>query len=257
MKFLFVMSHPGYVRNNEPTLRVLANRGHRVVLGFNRRRRDPNDRLAEELASTHSTIILQYLPNRNDWWAPMANFVRGSMDYLRYFDPGFDDAEALRERIAQKLPAFTRSCFNRAGLRDHPERRRLLHRALAALEWIIPTAGPIDRVLAEESPDAVIVTPLVDFNSKQTDWVKSAKALGIPTCLAVFSWDNLTNKGHMRVLPDRVTVWNEPQAEEAMRFHSVPRERISVTGAQCYDKWFGRGSRSRPPDLSEPNGVGP
>jgi hypothetical protein len=62
----------------------------------------------------------------------------------------------------------------------------------------------------------------------------------------VASWDNLTSKGLIRVLPDHVIVWNEAQAHEATTLHGVPPDRITVTGAQTFDRWFAmRPSRSR------------
>ncbi|HVQ14518.1 MAG TPA: hypothetical protein VMS40_13045, partial [Vicinamibacterales bacterium] len=49
-----------------------------------------------------------------------------------------------------------------------------------------------------------------------------------------------TNKGHLRVVPDMVTVWNEHQRDEAVEFHGVPAAQVSVTGAQPFDRWFER-----------------
>jgi hypothetical protein len=50
----------------------------------------------------------------------------------------------------------------------------------------------------------------------------------------------------IRVLPDALLVWNPVQQEEAVRFHGVPADRVLVTGAQCFDRWFDRlPSRSR------------
>jgi hypothetical protein len=62
----------------------------------------------------------------------------------------------------------------------------------------------------------------------------------------VASWDNLTSKGLIRVIPDHVIVWNEAQREEAVALHGVPVERVDVTGAQLFDDWFAmEPSRSR------------
>ena len=69
--------------------------------------------------------------------------------------------------------------------------------------------------------------------------VQAARALGIPSCLAVAGWDNLTTKGLIHECPDRVFVWNEAQAAEARDLHGVPAEAIAVTGAPAYDHWFG------------------
>jgi hypothetical protein len=40
------------------------------------------------------------------------------------------------------------------------------------------------------------------------------------------------------VQPDGVLVWNEAQKREAIELHGVPAERVIVTGAQLFDKWF-------------------
>jgi hypothetical protein len=89
-----------------------------------------------------------------------------------------------------------------------------------------------------ERPDLLMLTPLLYFGSQQADYVRAARARGIPSVLCVGSWDHLTTKGLIHEVPDRVVVWNEAQREEAERFHGVPRDRVVVTGAQAYDHWF-------------------
>jgi hypothetical protein len=86
----------------------------------------------------------------------------------------------------------------------------------------------------------VLVTPLVTARCPQADVVKSAQALGIPAAVCVASWDHLTTKGLIRVEPDLVAVWNDEQRDEALRYHHVPAERVVVTGAQPFDRWFER-----------------
>jgi hypothetical protein len=41
---------------------------------------------------------------------------------------------------------------------------------------------------------------------------------------------NLTNRGLIRVEPDRVLVWSDIQRKEATELHSVSSERVVVTG---------------------------
>jgi hypothetical protein len=97
----------------------------------------------------------------------------------------------------------------------------------------------------------LLVSPLTHFGSPQPDYLRAARRLGLPSALALFSWDNLTNKGLMHEIPDRVIVWNEQQAREAVEHHGVPADRVEVTGAAAYDHWFGwRPSRDRANFLS-------
>ena len=56
--------------------------------------------------------------------------------------------------------------------------------------------------------------------------------------LLPFSWDNLTNRGLVRIAPDRVLVWNEHQMREAVIYHDIPSNRVVVTGAPRFDDFF-------------------
>jgi hypothetical protein len=115
---------------------------------------------------------------------------------------------------------------------------------MATAEAFIPTDPEIDRLVERLAPDALIVTPLVDFNSYQVDYVKTARRMGVPVALAVASWDNLTNKGVIAVQPHRVFVWNDIQKKEAIELHGVPSDRVTVTGAALFDEWFARSPSS-------------
>ena len=48
------------------------------------------------------------------------------------------------------------------------------------------------------------------------------KRVGIPVVSLVHSWDNLTSKGLLSAIPDRLLVWNEVMASEAEAFHGIP-----------------------------------
>jgi hypothetical protein len=56
--------------------------------------------------------------------------------------------------------------------------------------------------------------------------------------MLVFSWDNLSNKGLIHEMPDRVLVWNDVQRQEATKLHKCPTDRIVITGAPRFDEFF-------------------
>ena len=61
--------------------------------------------------------------------------------------------------------------------------RRALASMLALAERMIPTSAAIDAFLAQQSPDLVLVTPLIELGSQQVDYVKSARRLGVRSAL--------------------------------------------------------------------------
>jgi len=105
----------------------------------------------------------------------------------------------------------------------------------------VPECPDIERFLDRQRPDLLVITPLVGLvASSQIDLLRSARRRGIATAVMVWSWDHLSSKAIIRDVPDALLVWNDVQKREAMQMHRVPEDRIVVTGAQCYDRWFGR-----------------
>jgi len=166
-------------------------------------------------------------------------------DYLRYFEPEFADAPKLRERYEARVVGIVRRA-TRMPLIGSRRGLRWLRRALLWTGRALPVRPEVEAFLRERAPDVVLLTPLVRLGSPQGSYIRAAKALGLRTGLLVHSWDNLTNKGLIRDMPDFVAVWNEEQREEAVALHGVPSERVLVTGAPTYDQWFDwRPSRDR------------
>lgn len=237
-RILFVLASPEYLRYVDTTMTLLADRGHAVSVGVNWLRERKHARLDELIADPRIEIVGQ-VPSRADMWVHTARAVRGSFDYVRYLHPSLAGASALRERSRRKsAPRLIWGLDRVRSLR--PATLERLYGVLRAAEAAVPVSRKLVEFLRRQQPDLVVVSPLVDSMSDQVDMVRAAQSLGIPCALAVASWDNLTNKGHLRVTPDAVTVWNARQKEEAVTLHGVPAERVSVTGAQLFDRWFER-----------------
>jgi len=242
MKVLFSMRHPGALRNFASTVRELAERGHHVHLAFVMQDKLGDGRLLWDLTDdyaniTHTELAKKKTPYR--FWLGLARGARFWSDYLRYLAPEYRHADKLRERAQLRLPRAV-ARISTLPLVNSAVGRRLLWRLLLWVERAIPTDKWVDTLIASQKPDVVLVTPLVDLGSDQADYVKSARALGIRTGLCVHSWDNLTNKGLIRIKPDRVFLWNESQKREAVEMHGVPPEHVVVTGSPVYDQWFAR-----------------
>jgi hypothetical protein len=248
MKILFVMRHSGYVRNFESTLRLLCDRGHTVLLGFQvggtHWLLDPED-VTAAIAEQYPRFTRDMIPVRDDAWGHAARDLRLTLDYLRYLGPEYRDAPKLRERAERGAPPAVVARATR-GPWSSPAGRRLMAGASRLLLRAIPTDAYIDAFLEANRPDVLVVTPLIEPGAPQAEYLRSARTLGIPTALCVASWDNLTNKGLIHGHVDLVTVWNDAMRQEAIDLHGVPADRVVVTGAQAFDHWFGwQPSRTR------------
>jgi hypothetical protein len=241
MKILFSMRHPGALRNYSSTITELVRRGHEIHLAFMMQDKLGDGRLLWELTNDHAGITYGELGKKTPWrfWLSLSRAVRFSTDYLRYLTPEYAGARALADRAGSRAPRLLRGVMRLPLLRS-----RAGVRAVSALFRLVERAIPVDGwtrdLIAAQKPDVVLITPLVDLGSDQVDFVKASQALGVRSALCVHSWDNLTNKGLIRVLPDQVYVWNDAQRSEAVSMHGVRPEQVVVTGAPVYDQWFDR-----------------
>ena len=238
MKILFFMRSTVYVRNFESTLRLLADRGHRVhVVAETHQYLDPSDVMGR-LCRAHPEITHSYPPTaaaKN--WVELGVEVRKGIDYLRYFGPEYRHATKLRWRAEHRPPTYASSALWRR-LVVTPRGRWLLGRGMRLCNRALRPDPAISKFIHDHHPDLVLVTPLVEPGSPQSIYLRSARSLGIRTGLCVYSWDNLTNKGLIHDPVDFVTVWNQQMKEEAATLHRVPTSRVVVTGAAAYDHWF-------------------
>jgi len=240
VKIFVSMWHLGSFRMYEPVLRDLAGRGHEIHLALGRSEALGWRKALDTLVADHPRISWGWLsPPTAAFWAELAKTIRLWVDYLRYFHPDYDLTPILKARAGERLPPRLVSISQRPAFAAPGNRVRLV-KALRWLEQALPPVPEIEQELRERRPDLVLVTPLIYLGSSQFEVLRSALAQGIRTAYAVGSWDHLSSKALIRDMPQRVFVWNDTQKDEAVRLHGVPPERVVVTGAQCYDQWFGR-----------------
>jgi len=258
MKILFSMRHSGALRNYSSTIGELARRGHHVHLVFMMADKLGDGRLVWEITNDHDNVTFSELGKKTPWrfWLGLARGVRSATDYVRYGTPEFKDAHALRERAAERVPAIFGGFLTLPVVRSGAG-LAFVSRMLNLIERAIPADQSITELIAEQNPDAVLVTPLVDIGSDQVEYIKASRTLGIRSALCVHSWDNLTNKGLIRIVPDRVLVWNEAQRREAITMHGVRPEQAVATGAPVYDQWFARRSSTTREEFCRKVGLPP
>jgi hypothetical protein len=249
------LRHAGYARYLQSTMRGLCERGHEVTVlvgieapaskshvGQLSRFGDELDELARELDGR--LTIRPGVEPRGSRHRDLGGSLRSWLDYLHFLEPAFAEAPKLRARSLSQLPASLREPTETAAA--SPEFRHSLAAMIRTVEQSLPVPEPVRALLEEERPDGVLVCPLIERRSPQAAYLRGAHEIGIPTALCVASWDNLTTSSLIHGEPDLVTVWNEAQRMEATELHGIPAERVAVTGAPLYDRWFEqRSSTSR------------
>ena len=245
MKVVFVVSHLGmFLRHFSRVGLLLSKNGHSIVVLHDpgpKRPKGPDVKVSNEAIVALQEEIEGFKTGptlvRSDWWwrKPL-RLSRELLNYTFYLKPGHPSPGLVRKatsfvpapaRIAVKNPLAPRLLANDS-----------IQRGLHWVENVAPPGPNITRWLARNRPDVVVASPYIYSRSKQTDYVKAAAALGIPTVVPVASWDNLTTKGVFQVMPDLIVVWNRALAQEVVALHDVPQERVRITGAPTFDFMF-------------------
>jgi hypothetical protein len=242
MRVFCSFHHLGSFLVYEPVVRELAARGHDLHLAVSRSETLGWEQTLEAVVADHPQITWSWLAPSvadSDVWFELAKTIRIWAGYLRYFEPDYTDTPKLKTRASEGVPPALLRLSARPAFQN-PRYRRAVLGALRTIERAIPPAPDVQRALRDYNPDLVFLTPLVYLGSWQFEVLRTALAEGMRTAFGVGSWDHLSSKALLRTMPQRVLVWNDTQKEEAIRFHGVPPERIVVTGAQCYDRWFDR-----------------
>jgi hypothetical protein len=253
MKVLMVAQHVNFFRNLDSVLRELCRRGHEVVFLHGTQFDDARvvEKIAQDVSkkrmlgrglqtvqSEITGVTSGYRPEPTELWSRRLRIGRQVINRGIYFRKDHPSPERVVERLERGLPDGLRRKIHQ------PVWRYVLgtRAALAAWRWIeaaSPASETVLRVLREIDPHVMLVSPTIwPKELVEADYVHAARALGIPTVGYINSWDNLTSKGTVHVLPDLCLVWNEPMAREAVDIHDVPAHTVRITGAPHLDAFF-------------------
>jgi len=243
VRLLVVVKGLALLRHFEEVFELLLARGHNLVFAGAKER--PDAAVLPPFASHSRCSVVNAPHGRGDDLGLTVLVVRRIRDYLRYHEPALWGAyENRRRALAQLIQTLSSETAHLPPdapdylLRLGDAEAGILRRVFQDIEDLIPSSPFVDRFIHDQRPDAVLVTPLVSIGGRQADFVKSARTLGVPVGLPVFSWDNLSNKGVMHVKPDRVFVWNEIQRREAVEMHGIDPGAVVVTGAPRFDAFY-------------------
>lgn len=234
MKVAIAVPHFAALRNFEPVVRALAERGHAVHIAAEETDRLGGESLVRRLAADYRGITWDFAPTFDDEpWHRAASALRVGLDYVRFRDRRYRHSPKLHRRYRERTARLVLGTLAIAG-------PRAARRLLTGVERLMPRSAAGDSYWQRVAPDVLLLTALTVSRTRQLDYLKSARALGIRVAACIASWDHLSSKALVHVAPDLVVVWNEVQRREATELHGLPADRLVATGAQCYDAWFGR-----------------
>ena len=230
MKILFCLKKAGYFPYHASTIRSLQASGHEIVVLC------PEGDLVGH--PSERPITVGPLLGREAGWK--RNFVvnarelRSYASYLRRSNQSPFYRERWKGYLSRKLRVLVAIPGMKALLAS-PSTDIII----ARIEDRIPADRRVLDDVRDMKPDVVVASPANMRHSREIEYVKAARALGIPTAVNVISWDNLSTKGLFHVAPDALVVWNESQARQARQIHGLGDSQIKVGGAAFFDKWTG------------------
>jgi hypothetical protein len=175
---------------------------------------------------------------RDDGLEQSLRLIRAVRDATRYERAPLREAHANRRRAYRKLGEALGLELEPPSFVLGEDELRAIGTVLDALESFVPPSAPLVRFLADGGFDAVLVLSRVNFGGKETGVVSAARAAGVPSGLAVYSWDNLSSKAQIHERPDRLFVWNDVMAGEAVDLHGLDARTVEAVGAPRFDRFF-------------------
>lgn len=244
LKIIFVIRSTTFFNRYQSIIKALAERGHDVLAIFERAEerwtKGTYIKPIENFQSKVKNFRYIWALQRCDSWTVILYPVRRILSYRRFLK--VRQSNFFRDRYVVYLPWWLRTLLVIPGLKflvNHALKSDLTGKFLRKLENTIPADPAIKRQIEELKPD-VLIDSYGDLSmvSADLEYLKAAVALNIPSVVPVMSWDTLTTKGVMHILPDLLLAWNNIQAEEAFIDHDFNESRIKITGAPFFDDWF-------------------
>jgi hypothetical protein len=260
MRIAIVHGRKYYLRNITTTLEALAERDHELVFSVSERKAFTR-RVPRTLRGHPRISMAVYPAYRDDGLDRGQRLVRALRDAGRYETPELRSAHANRARAYRKLQeTLTREGVSLVvELPEHLDQgdRAAFDAVLAAVDRLIPPSRPMVEFLRAQELDVAVGVTRVNFGYNEAGLVRAAQAAGVPVGMVVWSWDNLSSKGLVHEPPDRLFVWNELMAQEAVELHGLDPATVVATGAPRFDTFFALQPSASRAELLAADGLDP
>ncbi len=242
MRVLFVIRAVANFHYLSSIVGAFCRRGHKVHCLFDKKwsKQAPLVPL-DDFIKKFGNLSYELVESRTDRWLWLISWSREFLSYCRYLGMS-GQSDWARRAYAHYLPQSIRPYLvdrGSVGNRILSLGAPFFTRLFSGVERITPADKKIAARLKENRPEVLIASPTNQrYSSADTEYLKAAKTLGIPTVVPVLSWDNLSCRGALYIIPDRLLAWNRAHAEQAQEIHGVSSKNIRIIGSPFFDGWF-------------------
>ena len=247
---LFVMRATTHFHYYRSIVEAAVRRGHKVEVLFERfgeswsaeNYLEPIEESRRENGNfSHGQAL-----NRKGWLKNVIGWSRRLLNYNHNLNFK-DQPKYFRDRSVAMFPSYWKILFKNSLARFF-FRKRTVGRFFRYVESKTSPEPSVVAHIKKISPEVVIASAgNLNADSADIEYIKAAKSLGVHTVIPVISWDFLTTKGTIHILPDRLLVWNKFHESEALKYHHFPEKNMRVIGAPVFDKWLSEIGKA--PDL--------
>lgn len=110
---------------------------------------------------------------------------------------------------------------------------RLVRKLVRFLDYRFVNSVIFEPYFDKYQPAAVFLAHL--FDDFEIHLLREARRRGVPTIGFVNSWDKMTARGMIRLLPDKLLVFNDLIKEEAIRYADMDPAKVIPVGIPPYD----------------------
>lgn len=96
-----------------------------------------------------------------------------------------------------------------------------------------------EKAFKEQGVSCVLTPGMGNYGFwNEGNFAREAQRMGIPVFTAITNYDNIVNMGYRGFEPDCMAVWSKQMADEAIRLHRFPSNRLEITGPVQYDRFM-------------------
>jgi len=121
----------------------------------------------------------------------------------------------------------------------------LMRKAVRFLDaQLVETPEPIKNFFDEYQPNLVFIADL--FDNTEAAFLREARRRKIKTVGFLSTWDRVSSRWMIRLLPDEMIVFNNCLKKETAEYADMPQEKIFISGAVQLDRHSSYAQTARP-----------